>query len=313
MSSRSAGRARRRIIRGLSAAIAIHRQNVAEVALAGFSFFPPHPKVADIVETIWDIDLPDASSAQSIAFKVLPVVSPTLCVHYRAPAGSNQRVNPGNCRQRVTGVQTGAITVRPTGPMGAVIVHLKPEAACRIMGGRMDEFTDANVGLSDLFSPTEVSLLEEMLGEAADAARRAERIQAFLLQRMRSDTPDTVVHHAVIQLCRNPNWSVPRLASTLDISERQLSRRFHAMVGTSLKQFARVVRFGKAIAARRRGWGWADIAYACGFSDQAHMIHDFKFMAGDPPETLFRTASAREHDEFNASLATSGFYNTFIT
>src|SRR6202050_1764690 len=217
MSSRSAGRARRRIIRGLSAAIAIHRQNVAEVALAGFSFFPPHPKVADIVETIWDIDLPDAGSAQSIAFKVLPVVSPTLCVHYRAPAGSNQRVNPGNCRQRVTGVQTGAITVRPTGPMGAVIVHLKPEAACRIMGGRMDEFTDANVGLSDLFSPTEVSLLEEMLGEAADAARRAERIQAFLLQRMRSDTPDTVVHHAVIQLCRNPNWSVPRLSFSLHI------------------------------------------------------------------------------------------------
>jgi AraC-like DNA-binding protein len=283
------------------------------VVLSGFSFFRPHPKVADIIEAIWDIDLPDASSAKAIAFKVLPAVSPTLCVHYRAPAGSDQRVNPGSCRQRVTGVQTGAITVRPTGSMGAVIVHLKPEAACRVMGGDMDEFTDANIGLSDLFSPTEVALLEEMLGEAADAVQRAERIQAFLLARMRGEAPDTLVERAVLQLCRYPNWSVPRLAATLDISERQLSRRFHAMVGTNLKQFARVVRIGKAIAARRRGWSWVDIAYACGFSDQAHLIHEFKFMTGDPPEALFRTAATAEHGGFNASLAASGFYNTFVT
>jgi AraC-like DNA-binding protein len=196
--------------------------------------------------------------------------------------------------------------------MGAVIVHFKPEAACRIMGGGMDEFTDANVGLSDLFSPTEVSLLEETLAEATDSAERVEWIQAFLLRRVRGDTPDTVVHQAVLQLCRNPNWSAPRLASSLDISERQLSRRFHAMVGTSLKQFARVARIGKAIAARRRGWGWADIAHACGFSDQAHLINNFKFMAGEPPEALFRAASAAEYRELNASLATSGFCNTFV-
>jgi AraC-like DNA-binding protein len=180
------------------------------------------------------------------------------------------------------------------------------------MGSRMNEFTDANIGLGDLFSPTQTALLEEVLAEAPDAAERAERIQAFLLQHLRHDIPDSVVHHAVHRLRRDPTLSVRQLASSLDISERQLSRRFYATVGTNLKQFARVARFGRVVAARRRGAGWADIAYTCGFSDQAHMIHDFKSMACNPPESFFRLASIAECRELNASLAMSGFYNTFV-
>jgi AraC-like DNA-binding protein len=278
--------------------------------LSGFKFFTPRPAVADIVETIWDIDLPDALLARAMTFKVLPAVSPSLCVHYRAAAGSNQRVNPGNCRQRVTGVQTGAITVQPTGPIGAIIVHLRPEAACRFMRGQMDEFTDANVGLSDLFSTTEVSLLEEMLGEATSADERAKCIQDFLVCRLCFRTPDAVVHQAVVELRRTPNLPVQRVASRLEISERQLSRRFHAMVGTSLKRFARVARFGKALAARRRGYSWAETAHACGFTDQAHMIHDFQCLAGQSPEVLF--SAGAKHSDLNTSLATSGFYNTLV-
>ena len=279
--------------------------------MSGFTFFAPRPAVADIVETIWDIDLPDALSARAMTFKVLPAVSPTLCVHYRAAAGSNQRVNPGNCRQRVTGVQTGAITVRPTGPIGATIVHLKPEAACRFMRGQMDEFTDANVGLSDLFSATEVALLEEMLAETTNAAERAKCVQDFLVCRLCSRAPDAVVHQAVVELRRTPNISVQRVASRFEISERQLSRRFHAMVGTSPKQFARVARFGNVLAARRWGCGWAEIAHACGFTDQAHMIHDFQCMAGQSPDALFRAGA--QHPDLNISLSTSGFHNTLVT
>jgi AraC-like DNA-binding protein len=284
--------------------------NLIEVTVSGFTFFTPAPALLDIVETIWDVDVPDARSARAMTFIILPATSPTLCVHYRAAAGSNQRVNPGHCRQRVTGVQTGAIAVRPTGPMGAVIVHLKPEAAYRFIGGQMSAFTDANVGLSDLFGATEVSLLEEMLAEAADPGQRAKCVQAFLLSGLRPLTRDAVAHQAIVQMRRTPNLPVQRLAARLEISERQLSRRFNAMVGTSVKQFARVARFGKALAAHRSGRGWAEIAHACGFTDQAHMIHDFQCMAGRSPQALFRAAA--QHRDLNVSLAMAGFYNTLV-
>jgi AraC-like DNA-binding protein len=170
----------------------------------------------------------------------------------------------------VTGIQTGAITLRSRGALGAIIVHLKPEAACRVVGGSMEEFTDAIVGLCELFSATETARLQAMLQEAPDAAARAACVQEFLLAHIHQASPDVVVRDAVLQLCRNPVLPVRRLASNLDISERHLARRFHTMVGITPKHFARIARIGKAVAAKRRGAAWADIAYACGFNDQAH-------------------------------------------
>jgi AraC-like DNA-binding protein len=285
--------------------------SLIEVALSTFSFFAPVPPVSDIVEAVWDIDLPEAHSTRAMTFRVLPAISPTLCVHYRAPATSNQRINPGNDRQRVTGIQTRAIVVRPTGPIGAVIVHLRPEAAFRFIGGQMGALTDANIGLSDLFSPTEASLLEEMLAEATGPARRAQYVQEFVIRHLHNHRPDVVVHQAILQLRRTPNKSVRQLASQLAISERQLSRRFHAMVGTNVKRFARIVRFGKAIAAARQGVRWAEVAQACGFADQAHMVHDFQDMVGRPPEAIVRMG--KQHGALNRALASSCFYNTVIT
>jgi AraC-like DNA-binding protein len=176
----------------------------------------------------------------------------------------------------------------------------------------MEEFTDANIGLSDIYGPAAVSRLEDMLGEANDGFERARVIQRFLLSRTRRDTPDSLVHHAVWRLSHDPNCSVRHLASKLDISERQLSRRFHTMVGTSVKRFARVVRLGKAVAARRQGANWTDIAHACGYTDQAHLIHDFKLMAGCPPDGLLKAISVAKYLDLNAALAVSGFSNTFI-
>jgi AraC-like DNA-binding protein len=282
-----------------------------EVTLSAFTFFAPKPALADLVETIWDIDLPEAHSASAMTFSVLPAISPTLCLHYRAPAISNQRINPGNSRQRVTGVQTGAITIRPTGPVGAIIVHLRPESAIRFVGGQMDALTDANVGFSDLFGPTETSLLEQMLGEATGAARRAQYVQEFVTRHLSENRSDVVVRHAISLLRRTPNKSVRQLAAQLDISERQLSRRFHAIVGTSVKRFARVARFGRVIAAGRQGVRWAEVAQACGYVDQAHMIHDFRDMAGRPPDAIIRMGV--QHRALNGALAASGFYNTVVT
>ena len=279
--------------------------------MSAFTFFPPVPALTDIVEAILDLDLPRADMARAMTFQVLPAICPTLCLHHRAPSISTQRINPGNSRQRVTGVQTGAITIRPTGPVGAIIVHLRPEAAIRFTGGQMDALTDANVSFADLFGSTEASLLEERLEEATGASGRAQHVQEFLMRHTSNRECDPVVQHAISLLRRTPNKSVRQLAMQLDISERQLSRRFHATMGTSVKRFASVARIGRVIAAARQGGRWAEIAQDCGYVDQAHMIHDFRNMTGRPPKAILRKGT--QHDDLNGALAASGFYNTLVT
>lgn len=68
-------------------------------------------------------------------------------------------------------------------------------------------------------------------------------------------------------------------------SERQLRRRFDHDLGLSPKRYLRLVRFGRVIDHLRapRRAPWSDLAAALGYSDQAHLIHEFREFTGASP------------------------------
>jgi hypothetical protein len=84
-----------------------------------------------------------------------------------------------------TTVGTGVVTLRPNGPVGVLIIRLKPEAAARRMGERMQDFVSEKIELGHLFKAGDLLLLEEMLMEAPDSAGRFARIKSFLLRNLR--------------------------------------------------------------------------------------------------------------------------------
>jgi transcriptional regulator GlxA family with amidase domain len=92
--------------------------------------------------------------------------------------------------------------------------------------------------------------------------------------------------HAARLLDADPALRVDQLARELALSERQLRRRFAAAVGISPKRYARTMRIRRAIALARPHRSWAAIATAAGFYDQAHMIAEFRAVAGATPEAL---------------------------
>jgi AraC-like DNA-binding protein len=63
---------------------------------------------------------------------------------------------------------------------------------------------------------------------------------------------------------------------------------FRETVGVSPKAFARLARFDRALrAAREDGHAsWASIAAAAGYYDQAHLIADFRAIAGVTPRAF---------------------------
>jgi len=263
--------------------------------------------LAEIVEQIADWDVPDGNLARAITPKALPSTTPYLIAQYRVPMRSDRHFGSTGYRHRqyghvATALGTGVVTLRPSGPLGALIVRLKPEAAARLIGDRMQEFVNEKINLGDLFNAGEVSLLEEMLMEASDSATRFARIERFLLRNLRQCQPAPVVSRAAQCLRRNPSLRVQRLAAQLDVGERHLSRSFRAVFGASPKQFARVARIEKVLAMRRAGSAWADIAYACGFADQAHMINDFDAIVGETPQRLFRTTAPDVDCQGNALI-----------
>jgi len=269
-----------------------------------------HPLLVEIVEEIADWDVPDGDVARAITPKALPSTTPYLIAQYRAPMRSDRHFGSSGYRHRqyghvVTAVGTGVVTVRPSGPLGFLIVRLKPEGAAYLIGERMQEFVNEKIDLGNLFSAAEVSLLEEMLMEASDSAARFARIESVLLRNLRQRQPDPIVCRAAQCLRRNPSLRVRRLAAQLDVCERHLSRGFRAMFGASPKQFARVARIEKILAMRQAGSAWADIAYACGFADQAHMINDFDAIVGETPQRLFHTIALDADRQGNTPIGQS--------
>lgn len=91
--------------------------------------------------------------------------------------------------------------------------------------------------------------------------------------------------------------NVCAVAEHLGVSERHLRRVFRETVGVSPKTFAKLTRFHRALEAARRDAhaSWATIASAAGYYDQAHLIAEFRGIAGVTPRALLgelRTQSA---------------------
>jgi AraC-like DNA-binding protein len=253
--------------------------------------------LADLVDEMadWDIACPDR--ARALSLKVIPGTDPILLIQYRTPPASTWHFGHRSFRQPdrhhcATKLHTGLVIVRPGGAFGTISVRLRAEAAANLLGARMRDFLDAQIGLDDLFRASQVSQLAEILADARTSAERFAYVEKFILANLRTHQAEPVTSRAAALLRRNPQLRVWQLAARLDISERHLLRNFYAMFGMGTKQFARIARIERVMAARARGATWADIAYKIGFSDQAHMINEFTEIVGVSPAELVRPRTA---------------------
>jgi AraC-like DNA-binding protein len=113
--------------------------------------------------------------------------------------------------------------------------------------------------------------------ESAIAERLAISVQRRERARFTNDAADRLTHS-----------SVNAVAVDLGVSERHLRRVFHEAVGVSPKAFSKLTRFHRALRAARssRHVEWASIAAGAGYYDQAHLIAEFRAIAGVTPRAL---------------------------
>lgn len=250
-----------------------------------------------IADAVIDVDLPDAEMARQVTIRVLPSTTPFLLVQYRAPIASGRHFEDtwydhGQYRHVATAVRSGVVTVRPPGPIGVVGMRLRPEVAPRFLGTGMGAFANAKIGLGDMLRPGMVSTLEDQVAAAATGAERIALVMDFVGANLCERDPDPLASCAAQRLRRRPLQRIRGLAEDLGVSERHLSRRFHGIFGVSPKEFARVARLEKVLAARASGLAWANLSYACGFSDQAHMINDTRTILGASPQQVLAMPAA---------------------
>lgn len=161
-----------------------------------------------------------------------------------------------------------------------VAVRFRPGGAGGVLGVPADALTNARPPLSELWGPAydwraPPQRLEDL---AALRAMVEDRLQAD------SALPDPAV--PALRRALDAGHPIKQVAAELGFSERQLRRRSLAAFGYGPKTLQRILRFQRALGRARRGDPLAQVAYDCGYADQAHLASEVKSLAGVPVTQL---------------------------
>jgi len=185
----------------------------------------------------------------------------------------------------VAGLDDTATRTEYIGEQRGIQVNLTPLAARRLLGLPMSELARRVVSIEDLLGAHG----EELLARLRDAPGWEQRfvlLDAYLLARLDEAAPVAAeVEHVWARLrASHGAVAIGELCEEVGWSRRHLAARFRAEAGLPPKAVARIMRFERVTETLRRGGGGlAEVAYACGYADQAHLNRDFRAFAGTTP------------------------------
>jgi AraC-like DNA-binding protein len=138
------------------------------------------------------------------------------------------------------------------------------------------ELTDRIVALEDVWGSRE--------WEGEGDAERLDLLESDLLQRLtkRSAPIDLPALAAFVHRQRG-QVTVEGLADSAGVSRQHLTRLFREGLGVTPKMYCRIARFRASLVCAHRDAG---MAVDLGYSDQSHMIAEFREFSGLTPATL---------------------------
>lgn len=176
---------------------------------------------------------------------------------------------------------------RVAGGQRIVVARLRLGTHEAVLGAPASAIAGGPVALQDLWDDT--APLFDRLAGARSLAEAAAVLEGAIVQRLHgSGVRDAPPRLALEAARRLEAANVDAVAADLGVSARHLRRVFRQALGMGPKAFARLARFHRALRdARRDGrMGWADIAASAGYYDQAHLIAEFRAIAGVTPRAL---------------------------
>jgi AraC-like DNA-binding protein len=249
----------------------------------------PHPALRPYVREYvgGSEDTPSPLRRRELPTEIAPVI-----INFGAPFrlfDSWDRTKYVELRSFATGAFDTYALVESTGPYRCVQINFTILGARLFLQRPLDDLANREVALDDLLG-REGRALEAQLFDAATWAERFDLLDRVILARIvdRTDVPGAIAHAWRQLVCRAGQANIGALARESGWSHKHFVGQFAGHFGLTPKTMARVLRFGRAarlLQVSERG-RFADIAYACGYYDQAHFTRDFTAFAGVSPTEL---------------------------
>jgi AraC-like DNA-binding protein len=203
-----------------------------------------------------------------------------------------QRILPDGCldivvgprHAIVVGAMTRPIVVPPADGAGLIGVRFRPGMATAFLQIPAAALTDDRAPLEAIW-PNGAEVADQV-GSALGSERAIDRLADVLTTRLsRIASVPADLQAAVARIMgHGGRVDVSRLAVSLGVTRQHLARRFAAHVGVTPKTFCRVVRLWKVLRSADGGRvNWASLAADLGYSDQSHLVTEFRSLTGLTP------------------------------
>lgn len=181
-----------------------------------------------------------------------------------------------NCYNDLSGV----------GKVKMLSVAFRPEGARAFLNIPLNLFHNGNISVNDL-EDKPLKDLGNVLCTEPDDMKSIQLLEEFFLKRLVSF--DHYNHRRIAPAIRAlndmVNLNIADLPSMACLSHKQFNRIFTEYVGSTPKEFQRIIRFQRAlfILQNNPAMSLTQLAYDAGYYDQPHLIKDFKQFSGYTP------------------------------
>ena len=188
----------------------------------------------------------------------------------------------------VGGLHERQVTTEHPGRSLGMQVNLDPLAARALVGVPLHELAHRTVPVEEILDP----LLVERVADARGWDARFALLDELLVPRIAEARPSREVEWAWRRLREtHGRVAIGELAGDLGWSRKRIVARFRDEIGLPPKAVARLLRFERARELAGT-MPWGRLAFECGFSDQPHLIAEFRRITGRTPETFLQDSAA---------------------
>lgn len=183
------------------------------------------------------------------------------------------------------------LTIR--GDLSLFSIIFQPHGLSIFFDLPLSELYNQNVPLRFLIKNA-VDELESKLLEADTFSSRIEIVENFLIHRLvksRKKYHLSRIKSSIDTINREKGLvSIDHLAYEACLSRKQYERIFSELIGTTPKQFLKIVRFQSTIHEKSisTALSLTELSYQCGYYDQSHMVNEFSKLSGMTPSQYFK-------------------------
>jgi AraC-like DNA-binding protein len=176
-----------------------------------------------------------------------------------------------------------------------IIAVFQPNGMHQLLGIPANEFQNSIVSIDDIFGQKGMDF-QDKLSEENNVEKKIGLLNHFFntLISKKIFSNQFIINNSLDFIIANKGLSsVKQLVEYTGYTERHLERKFKECIGLNPKKFGNIIRlhyFLKLIKDKSESTNLTGICYDAGFSDQSHLIKEFRKHTGiSPTEYIYNT------------------------